>query len=198
MKKQPLLWPDEIFSSFAEVSAAFLRARGVRALLCDIDNTLVTYDDAEPTEAVRAWLDALRAGGITVGFLSNNENARVERFNQSLGLYAKAKAGKPARRAALQFLQSTGFPPQQTALLGDQIFTDVLCARLCGLQSFLVPPIKDKKTPFFRAKRILSIALEALNPQSATRISGVSAATLIKPSFISKPLALLYTFVRNM
>ena len=62
MKKQPLLWPDEIFSSFAEVSAAFLRARGVRALLCDIDNTLVTYDDAEPTEAVRAWLDALRAG----------------------------------------------------------------------------------------------------------------------------------------
>mgnify|MGYP001061873458 CR=1 FL=1 len=28
MKKQPLLWPDEIFSSFAEVSAAFLRARG--------------------------------------------------------------------------------------------------------------------------------------------------------------------------
>ncbi len=155
MKKQPLLWPDEIFSSYAEVSAAFLRARGVRALLCDIDNTLVTYDDAEPTEAVRAWLDALRAGGITVGFLSNNENARVERFNQSLGLYAKAKAGKPARRAALQFLQSTGFPPQQTALLGDQIFTDVLCARLCGLQSFLVPPIKDKKTPFFRAKRFL-------------------------------------------
>ena len=126
MKKQPLLWPDEIFSSYAEVSAEFLRARGVRALLCDIDNTLVTYDDAEPTEAVCAWLDSLRASGVTVGFLSNNENARVERFNQSLGLYAKAKAGKPSRRAALQFLQNTGFSPQQTALLGDQIYAPKL------------------------------------------------------------------------
>ena len=155
MKKQPLLWPDETFSSFSEVRAEFLRARGVQALLCDIDNTLVTYDDAEPTEAVLTWLAEMKAAGITVGFLSNNEPARVGRFNEKLGLYAHAKAGKPKRRAALRFLESTGFLPQQTALLGDQLFTDVLCARLCGLQSFLVPPIKDKKTPFFRAKRLL-------------------------------------------
>ena len=48
------LLPDHLFGSFSEVTPEFLASLGVRALMCDIDNTLVTYNDAEPTPAVRA------------------------------------------------------------------------------------------------------------------------------------------------
>ena len=53
------LLPDHLFGSFADVTPAFLSSVGIRALLCDIDNTLVTYDDAEPTPEVLSWFDAL-------------------------------------------------------------------------------------------------------------------------------------------
>lgn len=152
--KHPL-HPDAMLGGFAAVTPALLHAYGVRALLCDIDNTLVPYEEAEPTDAVRRWLAALADAGICIGFVSNNDPARVNRFNQSLQLFAYAKAGKPSTRAVRAFLAQSGMAPQQTALLGDQLFTDVLCARCRGLVSFLVPPIRDKKTLFFRTKRLL-------------------------------------------
>ena len=39
--------------------------------------------------------------------------------------------------------------------MGDQIFTDVLAARLAGIRAALVPPIKDKTDPLTRFKRLL-------------------------------------------
>ena len=114
--KHPL-HPDAMLGGFAAVTPALLHAYGVRALLCDIDNTLVPYEEAEPTDAVRRWLAALADAGICIGFVSNNDPARVNRFNQSLQLFAYAKAGKPSTRAVRALLAQSGMATQQTALL---------------------------------------------------------------------------------
>ena len=45
--------------------------------------------------------------------------------------------------------------PGETAIMGDQLFTDVWSAQLVGVRSIVVPPIRDKKTFFFRFKRAL-------------------------------------------
>ncbi len=148
-----LFYPDDYKKAFFEYDASYFTARGIRYLTCDIDNTLVTYDDAVPTAEVYAWLHALKDAGITVAFLSNNDNARVSHFNAALGLYAEADAHKPLPGALKRFFASVGCEKAACAHLGDQVFTDVLMARLCGVTPLLVPPIKDRLTLFFRIKR---------------------------------------------
>ena len=150
------LIPDRIFENFGQITPEYLIGNGIEALLLDIDNTLVTYDDEEPTEAVIKWLEAMKGAGIKISFVSNNSSpARVEKFNEKLGFFAVSRAKKPLTHGFKRALDNMGVKPHHAASLGDQIFTDVWAARNIGAHAFLVPPIKDKTTLFFKAKRLL-------------------------------------------
>lgn len=149
------LLPDKLFGSFREVTPEVLRSLGVRALMCDVDNTLVTYDDPEPTPEVDAWFADLAADGVKIAFISNNEAARVQRFNASLGYPAFPKAGKPKIRAYEAAQEAMNVPREACAVLGDQLLTDAWAAHRFGVPALIVPPIKDKTSPFFRFKRWL-------------------------------------------
>ena len=150
-----LLTPDYIFSTFDEVTPDFLEERGIRALLIDIDNTLAPYEQAEPDERIRSWFATLEARGIKAALISNNHAPRVERFNETLGLPAYPDSGKPGSRSLLAAMKVMGANPAETAGLGDQLLTDTLAVHRLGMLSLIVPPIKDKTTPFFRFKRWL-------------------------------------------
>ena len=114
--------PDHVLRSFCDVTPELLKPHGIRCILCDIDNTLVTYDDAVPTEEVVTWLNALKEAGITVIFLSNNTDERVRIFADPLANPWYAPAGKPLTKTAKKALQENGFTLDETAVLGDQIF----------------------------------------------------------------------------
>ena len=149
------LRPDFILGTYSEVTPEFCREHGITALICDIDNTLVTYDDPLPTEPVLAWHEKLKAAGIPISFVSNNEPERVFTFAAPLGVPAFPKSGKPSRRgvrAAIDAMEST---PGGTAFLGDQLLTDVMSAKRSGIRAIVVPPIKDKLTLLFRVKRAI-------------------------------------------
>ncbi len=149
------LMPDFFFDTFRGVTVEFLREEGIRFLLVDIDNTLAPYEESLPSEQVLAWVKALREDGVTLAFVSNNHKERVELFSRDLGVAAFADCYKPLRKRPLAIMAQIGASREQTATLGDQIFTDVWCARALGVRSILVPPIRDKKTLFFRFKRLL-------------------------------------------
>ena len=150
-----LLTPDYIFDTFDDVTPEFLQSLGIEALLIDIDNTLAPYEQPEPDERIHAWFDALRAHGIRAALISNNHPPRVELFNQTLGLPAYPDSGKPKSRALLAAMKEMNSTPEHTAGLGDQLLTDTLAVHRLDMRSIIVPPIKDKKTPFFRFKRWL-------------------------------------------
>ena len=147
--------PAKIFRDIYVITPDFLHSAGIRALILDIDNTLVTYDDPEPTEPVLAWLEGMKSAGIAVSFVSNNHAPRVERFCKNLGCYFHADAGKPSTRWLKEAMRTMGSTPDTTATVGDQLFTDVWGASRAGCTAYLVPPIKDKTTLFFRTKRLL-------------------------------------------
>ena len=150
-----LLTPDYMFHTFDEITPAWLLSKGICALLIDIDNTIAPYEQAEPDERILSWFDALKQAGIAAAFISNNDKERVERFNRALGLPAYPDAGKPKSRALLAAMQEMGSTPENTAGLGDQLLTDTLAVHRLGMPSIIVPPIKDKRTLFFRFKRLL-------------------------------------------
>ena len=119
------LIPDRIFKNIYEITPEYLAGSGVRALVLDIDNTLVTYDDPEPTKSVLEWFDGMKQAGISVAFVSNNEHERVERFNSSLGFYAHGKSATPFGKYIRRAMAHMGSDEGSTALIGDQLLTDV-------------------------------------------------------------------------
>ena len=149
------LVPDVMLECYLSVTPEFLRERGIRALLIDIDNTLAPYEQSDPDEAHRAWFASLEAAGIRAALISNNDRDRVERFNRTLGLVAHHKSGKPFGRVIRRVMREWGVEPSETAILGDQLLTDALAGKRLGLSTIIVPPIRDKRTAFVRFKRWL-------------------------------------------
>lgn len=135
------LRPDYVFDDYGAVTPDFLRRLGARLLLADLDYTLAPKRVPEPDDALRAWVSALREGGVTPVILSNNRSpARVERFCRDLGVRYVGHAGKPGRRGFEEAMRLAGATPPETAMLGDKLLTDVLGAKRCGVTSLMVEP----------------------------------------------------------
>lgn len=134
--------------SIFDIEPAALARRGIRLLLADLDNTLAPYGEPEPTQAVRDWAAALGEQGITLFVLSNNRHPERPRpvfpgAGRALpGPRGQAEAGGlPAGHGA------DGCTPEQTAIVGDQLFTDILGGRNAGVLTLLVEPIRLAGNP---------------------------------------------------
>ena len=153
MKK--IFLPDYFFSTFSDVNIDFLKKNAIEALILDIDNTLVPYEIRKPTDELLSWFNELKNAGIKVAFVSNNNSERVNTFNEELGFFATYKSKKPFTKSLKKAIAAMGSTEKTTALMGDQIFTDILAGNKLSLLTMLVPPIKDKRDPFTRFKRLL-------------------------------------------
>lgn len=147
--------PEYYFKTFNEASADFLIDIGVKGIVLDVDNTLEPYENALPGEHVVAWLESLKAHGISAAIVSNNGGERINLFNKDLGLPVYYKAKKPFKKNVLNAMRDMGTTKSDTILMGDQVFTDVWAAHNTGIRAILVPPIKDKTDVFTRFKRLL-------------------------------------------
>lgn len=149
--------PNFYFEKYSDITPDFLTQNGIKTLLLDVDNTLAPYEQAEPSEENLAWLDSLEKEGINFAFISNNSSdERIKIFNEKIGAPAFAKSRKPfAKKVIKKSLLALDGEMESTAFVGDQIFTDVCAGKFNGMRAILVPPIKDKKSLFFRFKRAL-------------------------------------------
>ena len=152
---EKLLMPGDMLPHFTSVTPEYLLSRGIRFVFSDIDNTLATYDDPTPPDNVVQWCHAMNDAGITIAFVSNNDEARVSLFNKDFGYPACADAGKPGIKKLRQAMNDCGASSENSAFLGDQLLTDAAAANRAGLYCIIVPPIKDKTNAFFRFKRWL-------------------------------------------
>jgi HAD superfamily phosphatase (TIGR01668 family) len=150
------LTPDLRVASVLELTPERLRPLGVDALLLDVDCTLKRYRSEEIGPEVTAWLQGLGEAGIGVCLVSNGRGGRIGRLAGKLGLPFVAKALKPFPFGCRRAARRLGFDRRRTAMVGDQLFADVMAGRLAGMQSILVRPIHPEEEPWFtRLKRPL-------------------------------------------
>ncbi|ADU51329.1 HAD superfamily (subfamily IIIA) phosphatase, TIGR01668 [Thermaerobacter marianensis DSM 12885] len=150
-----LLTPRFVVPSIYAIRWDDLRDLGVRGLVLDLDNTLARRDQPLPDETLRRWLDEARQQGFSACILSNNLEHRVQLFAQACGVPAVHAATKPRRRAFLRALQTIGVEPAQAAVIGDQIFTDVLGGNRLGMVTVLVTPLPGKEFVGTRLVRLV-------------------------------------------
>ncbi|MFO7171619.1 MAG: YqeG family HAD IIIA-type phosphatase [Bacillota bacterium] len=150
-----LLRPAEWHPSIHSIDVKALRARGIRAVMVDLDNTLVAWRYPRPTPAVLEWFDRLRAEGIKVCIVSNGGSRRVEAFARQAGVPFIGSARKPRSRGFRRALALLGTRPSETAVVGDQLFTDILGGNLLGLYTILVAPVSRREFIGTRLVRVV-------------------------------------------
>jgi len=150
-----VLQPDERVASVHEVTPRWLAERGLDGLLVDLDDTLLPAAAERVDESVYAWFHGLREAGVRLAILSNGEAGRVRAVSEAAGVPALALAGKPFGRAFKRGLRLIDLPAHRTAMVGDQLFTDVLGAKRAGLSAVLVTPLSPGKLPHTRLARRL-------------------------------------------
>lgn len=146
-------FPNEYYDSTYHIDFQEFYNMGYRAVLFDVDNTLVEHDAPADKRAVRLIRD-LKEMGYGVCFVSNNDEDRVKMFNDAVGATYVYKAGKPSARGYQEAMHKLGTDSSNTLFVGDQIFTDIWGANNAKLYSILVQPIAKHEEIQIVLKRI--------------------------------------------
>jgi len=138
--------PDEYVGSLWQVDIDALKSRGIEAVLLDLDNTILPWQRAEiPAESAR-WVQEAKDKGIKVCVASNTHNPRrLNRLASELGVPCVHNVLKPRRKGLKAALEMLGVPAGRAAMVGDQVFTDVLGGRRMGMYTILVRPMARRE-----------------------------------------------------
>jgi HAD superfamily phosphatase (TIGR01668 family) len=136
------LIPKYSFNKLTDITPEFLRSIGVKLLLLDLDNTVSPYGEQEPSDEIIRWTESMKRGGVTPFFVSNTKKPRAGVFAEKMGIGLIIRARKPSPKGVITAMGINGCTEKETALVGDQIYTDTLAANRAGVTSLLVEPIK--------------------------------------------------------
>ena len=137
------LLPKVIAGSLTDLSPSFFHGKKIRLLMLDFDNTIVPYTTDIPTAQIQVWLETMMESDISICVVSNSKNERVQKFCQQYGLGCITHSRKPFSDGIRRCMEEYECVPESCALVGDQIFTDVLGANCAGIYSVLVKSIHN-------------------------------------------------------
>lgn len=140
-----LLTPRLYVSQLEDIPLEFLADKGIQGLIIDLDNTITEWNSFELHQGVISWFNSLSSKGFRPCLVSNNNFRRVEQVANQLNVPFIPRAAKPRRRAFRKAMAHLSTGPQSTAVIGDQIFTDVLGGNRLNLFTILVSPITTRE-----------------------------------------------------
>lgn len=154
-----LFKPKWWLKSVLDIDEKFIRENHLRGLILDLDNTLSMHGSPAAEQGVTEWLAQMRGMGMKMMVLSNNTKKRVAPLAKELGLDYISFGCKPLTVGVSRALRKMRLPRKSVALVGDQIFTDIIGGNLRGVNTVLVEPfhLEDKKS--FKLKRKLESAV---------------------------------------
>ena len=126
--------------------------KGYRAVVLDVDNTLVGHDEPADERAI-SFFRNLRAIGFRTCILSNNDEPRVKPFADAVDSLFVCRAAKPSPKGYQKAMRLCGSTKETTLFMGDQLFTDIWGANRAGIRSILVKPMKKDILLQIRLKR---------------------------------------------
>lgn len=105
------IYPNEYFNKVEEITIEFLKKNKIKALILDVDNTLINYEKRLP-EKVAKWARELKGQGIKLYILSNtNQEEKVKRVANALEIPYEYFAKKTTQ---IRIFKSTKKPKRKT------------------------------------------------------------------------------------
>jgi len=150
-----IFYPDFYYEKIVDIKPEFLNKNGVKFILIDIDDTIAKHNLPSPIPEFKPWLKRILGSGIKAALVSNNyRKNRVALFAKNLNLPFSYFSLKPTHLGIKRALKMIGGNKNDCALIGDQIFTDIMGANIYGIKSILVSPLSLKKNFLSRVKRL--------------------------------------------
>ena len=148
-----ILYPNMLLNSVTDITPKILKKNNIKALILDVDNTLINYQQ-ELKQEVKNWVEQMKQNNTKLYILSNtNDKEKVEKVSKALDIPYINLAKKPFKSGFLKVQKILKEKPENIAAVGDQIFTDVLGGNRCNMFTILVEPIQKKEYWYTRWKR---------------------------------------------
>ncbi len=149
-----LFYPTVYRNRITDITPELLHDMGIRGLLLDVDNTLTTHGSQHLSDEVAAWLRDMQAAGFRMTVVSNSWEWRVAPFAKRIGLRHTSLSCKPLPFGFLRGARRMGLKRKECVAIGDQVFTDILGANLCGVPCIQLQPIlPETGKPFLQFRR---------------------------------------------
>ncbi len=151
-----LLTPSLRIATVYDLPLDWLSQKSIRAIVTDLDNTLVPWRDYRVADELSGWFETLHAAGFRTVILTNaRPSPTVLRMSEILKTELVIGARKPIQRFFREALARVRSSPPETCVVGDQIFTDVLGGNLIGATTVLVERIGNREFLGTRFMRLL-------------------------------------------
>ena len=147
--------PDIYQKSIYTIDYDKLKARGIKCLLYDLDNTLVPFDVKEADQKIKNLFDELKEKGFKVIIFSNSPKTRLKPSKEYLDVDCSASSRKPFKASFLKILNEYKFSENEVAIIGDQILTDIIGGNKVGITTILINPISKKDSIVTKPNRFL-------------------------------------------
>ncbi len=150
-----LLLPDIKLNRITDITLELLSKNNISALLLDVDNTMSTHHGTVLTDGLMEWIKEMQHGGIELLVLSNSKRKRVEPFAKRIGLPFISLGCKPLPTGYIRGIKRLQKKRGNVAIVGDQIFTDVLGGNIVGIKTIMLTLIKAEDAWSFKLRRNL-------------------------------------------
>ena len=148
-----LLYPKKYINRITEIDLTFLNENNIKGLILDVDNTLIDIE-RNVLEGLEEWANKMIDSGIILYIVSNsNKKDKVKKIADQLNIPFIYFATKPLKRGLKKDAKDMNLSYNNIAVVGDQIFTDVLGANRLKMYSILVEPICEKDFLITRMNR---------------------------------------------
>lgn len=155
-----ILYPNAHFNNVREITINFLQNNKINALILDVDNTLIDYDKNLSKDTIE-WAENLKNNNVKLYILSNtNKKEKVKTVAEKLGIEYMYFAKKPLKKGFMKVQEKLQEPSSNIAVVGDQIFTDIIGGNRCKMFTILVEPIAEKDIWITMIKRPLENAIK--------------------------------------
>lgn len=133
--------PDMYQKSIYHINYENLLDAGIKCLLLDLDNTCVPYKDKVPNKKLINLFEDLKDMGFKIIIFSNATKKRISPFKKGLNVDCLARAKKPNKKNFLKVLNMFNYDLASVAIIGDQLYKDILGGNKTGIMTILVNPM---------------------------------------------------------
>ncbi len=159
-----LFFPDMYCKNVQSIEIDSLRDKKIKGIAIDVDNTLIDYKQIL-SEEVKNWIKKVKENGFKICILSNSNNKnKVQKVATALDLQYIMLAKKPFKSGFKKASKLLNLLPENIAVIGDQVFTDVIGANNMGMFSIYVEPINKKEYWYTKWKRPLESLILSKRP----------------------------------
>ena len=139
-----MIYPNEYFDKIDKITIEYLQKNKIKALILDMDNTLINVKEEMP-ENIENWAKGLKGQGVKLIIVSNsNKKSKIEKTANKIGIKYIVFAKKPLKGGLKKAMKILGEKPENIAVVGDQIFTDIIGGNRCKMKTILIDSLEKK------------------------------------------------------